>query len=149
MISQEISFWRIVFPVYYLISEVIYIVVFMYFTKKILNNNRILPQKKLKYILFLSCYFHFPIIFYWLISAFTVWLLLFYAVIIFGALTYLFYAIRAIIRDEYIDNSKRTFYILAASVIWVFGFFLYLGQSRATRLDMKYRKKRESPAFHE
>jgi len=141
MISQENTFWMM-FPVYYWISVVIYIVVFMYLTKKTLNNNRILSERKVKYILFLSCYFHFPIIIYLLIAAFSIWLLLFYLLIIASALIYLFYAIKTIVRDEHINNtSKQTLYILAASFIWIFGFFFYFSQARTTRLNMKYRKK--------
>jgi hypothetical protein len=132
--------WAMI-PVYYFVSMLIYLVVFVYFTRKILDNENILSDKKVKYIVLLSCYFYFPMFIYLLMSSFSFVFLLYYLVISVCAIAYLIYAVKRIVYDEYFDNNKKTLYILAASLIWVFGFFLYVSQARAIRLKTKYKIK--------
>jgi hypothetical protein len=139
------SFWATL-PVYYFISALLYIVIFAYFTGKILNSSRILLTRKINYIILLSCYFHFPLIVYFglstLYSTFSTVLLLYYIAIIAFAFAYIIYAVRKIVQDEYLNSNKKTLYLILSSVIWFFGYFLYASQSRSARLKSKYRTRK-------
>jgi flagellar biogenesis protein FliO len=137
-----VSFWDIMFPIYYLVSAVLYIIVFVYLTKKILNNNSILPGRKTRYITLLSCYFYFPMIIYWLIiTSSSPFFVLYFLIITVCGLLYLIYAVKKIVHDEHISNTKKTLYILTSAIIWFFGFFLYASQVRTARLKKKYQTK--------
>ena len=137
------KFWLLL-PVIYFITAFVYVFIFWFVTKKIIENKNVENKRKVTYITILSCYFYFPLIIYFLVSMslpLFAWVFaLFYIVIIIIGVAYIIYAVRRIVNNDSISAKKKALYILCSVLIWFFGYFFYYSQTKNYLIKNKYSK---------